>query len=58
MNDMDMLVEVRDDGYIMLLKPTRWMYIDGETRPIEGIDANGVIHTIAQPHVAWLSRTA
>lgn len=54
----DMLIEVREDGYIMILAPIRWLLVDGEVKPVEGIDANGVIHTIVQSNVAWMVRGA
>lgn len=33
-------------GFTFLVRPTRWLFRDGVTNPIEGIDANGVLHTM------------
>lgn len=44
-------IESRDCTYIVVLEVTRSVYLAGKIVPIEGIDANGHMHTIP-PNVA------
>jgi hypothetical protein len=37
---------IESNGALVLVAPTRWYFIAGNTWPIEGIDANGDLHTI------------
>lgn len=37
---------VSDGGCVVLVLITRWYYCDGSAWPIEGVDANGSMHTM------------
>lgn len=44
------------NGYEFLVIPTRWLYRAGYLWPIEGIDANGDMHTIRPDDVVMSER--
>lgn len=44
MNEVHVLKYTED--YVVVLAVTRWFLVGGRAVPVEGIDANGDIHTI------------
>ena len=43
--------QIEDGTYTLLVIPTRWLYRHGQMFPVEGIDANGDLHSMNETNV-------